>query len=603
MMKKLITLTAVVLMLAMLVAGCTPATTTTAGTTAGTTAATTTKAGETTTAGTTTEGTTTEGKPATWIADRVIQGRIFLENDGAMLPADQANTPVAQKIKELTGITINWKSTGANDGLQELTLALAARDVPEVLVNYLNDSGRQEASVLFKAAREGMFEDLAPYLSDTQIYSKYNDPAFLPADTFDNIVHRDEFNGAVYLIHMNVDRPREASEVTYTGQGTVGVYPLIRWDIIKSLGKTPSDIKTWDDFLNLCQMIKDGNFSDANGKTVSVIGPRVWGGDIVSSIYRAFNWGNGTRFGVDTDGKIKHVTETPWAMQQVKAMRTLKERGFLHAEYFTMENSRAEEGLLNGSWAISAMSGYNEAMGEQAYVPLAHILNYAGEEDVYYGAERTGYCTWEVIKGTEKPEEIVKFADFLASKEGKLIWQYGIEGLTYDLKDGQPRIKQEIFVENATDTMAFKDKYGFNLGGGFQWWLLGSTDNYAKADFGEETPGQEFDPMYQARAEINAYANVTKLKPMLEAPNATSFLGDPAMAEITPNLDPVLTQQEWSKTFVQAVLAGSEAEAEEILANYLQRLKDAGLEEFRSFIQSKYDADPNSVRFYNIDNY
>ena len=56
-------------------------------------------------AGAKAEETTTTGgaKPATWIADRAIKGRIFLENDGESLPEDQINNPVAQKIKEMTG--------------------------------------------------------------------------------------------------------------------------------------------------------------------------------------------------------------------------------------------------------------------------------------------------------------------------------------------------------------------------------------------------------------------------------------------------------------------------------------------------------------------
>ena len=52
--------------------------------------------------------TSSADRPPTWIADRLIKGRIFLENDGEALPTDQINSPVAQKIKELTGITIDW---------------------------------------------------------------------------------------------------------------------------------------------------------------------------------------------------------------------------------------------------------------------------------------------------------------------------------------------------------------------------------------------------------------------------------------------------------------------------------------------------------------
>ena len=145
-------------------------------------------------AGSTPEQTTTSSadRPPTWIADRLIKGRIFLENDGEALPTDQINSPVAQKIKELTGITIDWHSTGHPSGLEELTLALASGDIPDVIENYLDHSGRPEATVIFKAAREGMFVDLKPYLEKTKIYSKYiTDPDFAPRDSFENVMARE----------------------------------------------------------------------------------------------------------------------------------------------------------------------------------------------------------------------------------------------------------------------------------------------------------------------------------------------------------------------------------------------------------------------------
>ena len=40
---------------------------------------------------------------------------------------------------------------------------------------------------------------------------------------------------------------------------------------------------------------------------------------------------------------------------------------------------------------------------------------------------------WSIPTTTKNPEDIVKLADFLASREGKLLAQYGIEGRDYTL--------------------------------------------------------------------------------------------------------------------------------------------------------------------------
>ena len=55
---------------------------------------------------------------------------------------------------------------------------------------------------------------------------------------------------------------------------------------------------------------------------------------------------------------------------------------------------------------------------------------------------------------TEHPEDVVKLADFLASRKGKLLGQYGIKGRDYTLdKKGNPHVKPEVLkeVENNPD--------------------------------------------------------------------------------------------------------------------------------------------------------
>ncbi|WP_411345338.1 extracellular solute-binding protein [Paenibacillus sp. WLX1005] len=229
-----------------------------------------------------------------FIANRDLTGRIFLEGDGAQLPDDQVNNPVAQKIKEKTGMTINWQSSGAADGLQELTVALATGDLPDVIEAYLDHGGRPEMPVLLKAAREGMFTDLSPYLKNTKVLKNYLDPDFLPRDTRENIMFRPDFDGKVYFIHMNI--PSKDTTDQDRLHYRAGLW--IRADIAKALNVDPSSIKTEDDLYNLALKIKAGNFKDNNGKPITVIGPRKWGGQVTSTLFKNYDFGNGTQFDV-----------------------------------------------------------------------------------------------------------------------------------------------------------------------------------------------------------------------------------------------------------------------------------------------------------------
>jgi len=48
----------------------------------------------------------------------------------------------------------------------------------------------------------------------------------------------------------------------------------------------------------------------------------------------------------------------------------------------------------------------------------------------------------------------------------------------------------------------------------------------------------------------------------------------------------------------KAVVAKSDDEAKQILANYLDVLKKAGLDDMKAYLQKKYSADATSVAFY-----
>ena len=85
------------------------------------------------------------------------------------------------------------------------------------------------------------------------------------------------------------------------------------------------------------------------------------------------------------------------------------------------------------------------------YVPLGPLNTVKGKfrvEKPY----KSGANGWAVSSTTEHPEDVVKLADFLASREGKLLGQYGIKGRDYTLdKKGNPHVKPEVLKEVKND--------------------------------------------------------------------------------------------------------------------------------------------------------
>lgn len=528
-------------------------------------------------------------KPATWIADRKIVGRSFIDDQGGTFPEDFENNPVAKKIKELTGISIEWQYTAGTSDLDVMTTAMAAGDLPDIITTYVDNSSRPEFPILLKAAREGLFTDVAPFLKTSTVYSKYFEDGYLPDDTKNGVMFRPEFGGASYLVHINIARTAGSNAWPYVG----GM--KIQKSIADKLGIDPKSIRTEDQLVDLLKKIKDGGFTDANGAPVYPLGPRYWGGsyDSSTSAVNSYVFASSNGFGL-LNGKVTHELETDSVLKQVEFYQKLLKEELIHPEYFTMDPTRAEELSRSNSSAIIAEShNFMDIYKTSEYLPLGPIDDWRGENNISYQSGKSGWCAWAIPSTAKNPEEIVKFVDFLATKEGKLLWNYGIEGEHYDMVDGKPVAKQNV-LDLMGDRKAMNN-LGINAGGAGSNWLvfLGSTDLDNVSDFGELTYGQNANPtMYDWATKQYDYNKPAEIR-YLEGFDARGFLQE--LPDVEPNLNPLLQQSEDIK--IKAVFAKDMNEAKAILDSHLKQLKDAGLDTFTAHLQEVYTKNPKAIRF------
>ena len=529
-------------------------------------------------------------KPDTWIADRHIVGRAFIDDLGVSLPEDQLNNPVAKKLKELTGMSIEWQYTAGTSDLDVLTTAIAAGDLPDLIVYYLNDSSRPEFPVVLKAAREGMFTDVAPLLKNTKIYSKYFEEGFLPSDTRDNVMFRPEFNGACYIVHMRI--PREPGSNDYPMIG--GMW--LQKSIADALNIDPRTIKTQDQLYDLLKRIKAGGFKDANGNEVYPLGPRIWGGSFNAHVVNNYNFGVSTGFNL-LDGKVVHEAETDYVFKQIEFYQKLLAEGLIHPEYFTIDPTRAEELSLNNSAAIIGDAhNYLEIFRNTEYLNVGPLYDYKGENKTYRKG-KSGYAAWSIPSTTKNPEEIVKFLDFLATKEGKMLWMYGIEGEHYDMVDGKPVVRQEMLDLMESDRKAANNTGIFMDGNGACWLnFIGGTDVDNISDFGELSYGENRNPDQYAFANKMYEYNPPKNIVYYEGFSSFGFLQE--LPDIEPQLKPLIDEQAYTEVRVKAIFSGSMDEARKIIESYRKQLKNAGIDEFKEFLLTKYQENPNQIDFH-----
>ncbi|WP_312876097.1 extracellular solute-binding protein [Paenibacillus alginolyticus] len=524
------------------------------------------------------------GKPATWIADRTIKGRLFLSSGDV---SKDINPEIAKKLKDMTGITLELEGANAQKSIDGLTAGLASGDLPDFIVYNLNNSGRPEMTLILKAGREGMFTDLTPLIKNTKIYSKYLQDKYLPIDTQFGVMFRPEFQGSTYSMHMNIPREGGYQETKYVGG------PYIRKDIVDALGIDPKSIKTSDQLYELAKKIKASGFKDKNGKEVYPIGPRYWGGREMGGLYNDLVWGaDEQRIHQGKDGKILHESQTEYPMKRIAFVQKLLGEKLMVPEYYTMEETRATEGIINDSYAIVAeMHNFLDFNKDAHYVPLGPLNSVDGPYQMQIDY-KTGYRAWSIPKTTKNPEDIVKFADFLASREGKLLWQYGIEGRDYTLDaKGNPIVKKEVLDLKKKDPKAAA-ALGFDGVGNAWGGYLGSTDLNRKGDFNETQYGDTASPETNAGPykilDMWGYEEKLKNAKLNDGYQPLAFLGE---FEQGTQLKEAL--KKYDDSMIRAFYAKSSDEAKKIIDAASAQLKASGLEKYEELLAKK-NADPKT---------
>lgn len=521
-----------------------------------------------------------EEKSDAFIADREITGLVFQSAGDAGV--DTISPEIAAYIKERTGITLKLETVTSEDSAQALAAGLASGDLPDFIAFYLNHSGRPEFPLLLQAANQGMFHDIAPYLKEGEVYGKYFEEGYLPRDTKENIMMREDQEGATYLVHMAINQ-----EPADPGSKQIGG-PYIRRDIAEELGINPQEINTTEQLRDLLNQIKEGGFTDDNGNPVTPLGPTVWGGSDRPFIYNDLVWQGegGEKFWKDGD-QVKHESMTDYAEKRVAYVRELLAEGLMHPEFYTMEETRAAEGIVNGSFAITSdMHSYRPEVGDLKYVPLGPINRVDGTNNMVM-SYKSGYAGWAVPATTENPEEVVKFADWLAGPEGKLLYFYGLEGVHYDLnEDGFPVAKEELVkLQDENPDEAIKE--GFRGVRAFWGEHLAFTDINNLAQFGEASWGEKVRGEDNSAAkkiiELYDYDKRYEEKEVIDGLYARAYLYEfeGEDGDLNQALDA------WNEDVIKAYYATSEEEAQKILDASRQDLIDAGIEDFCKFLEEK----------------
>lgn len=272
------------------------------------------------------------------------------------------------------------------------------------------------------------------------------------------------------LSNQSATEPCDASEPTNA--------PSIRWDIYGQVGYP--EMQNTDDLLNVLKQMQDAAGQSDSGKDVYAISLfKDWDGDFMQNtdgimgLYGYQNMGF-CMAKVDGSDVSSLIDDDGIYHKALKFLFDANQMGLVDPEsttqdYDTLATKYKDGGVLYSMWPWLGAGQYNtkEHMDEGKGFSTATIDDM---QCLAYGSMPYGKPAMSIMVGSQAkdPQRLVDFIDWLYSPEGIMAngtissTTAGPEGLTWEMKDGQPVLTDfgvEAFITK-TDDLKVPDEWG-----------------------------------------------------------------------------------------------------------------------------------------------
>jgi len=340
-------------------------------------------------------------------------------------------SPFLTGLSEQLGVTIEWifPVAGAADQLQDMNLLIAAGDLPDIMSNgvIMPDAER--------LMDEGVIRNLAPYLAD--FAPNYN--AFLQETPARRLAMTTD-TGRVFGFGMF----REGGGWADTHQG-----PLVRQDWLDEQDlPLPTTISDWDNTLRV--------FTEEYNAPLAMFWARF---NVNSFVAGAFGAQGSTQYRLYVDratDTIQLAQVQPEWRDYIEHMNMWWNQGWINQDLLTLEDSDIRTLAANDDvglslsalsqitlWTLDAEEAGSPAHWVAAPFPTGDdgtITSVTGGQGITtFAATVTGNVS------DDRLELVMRVLDYAFSPEGHLYWNYGPEGVSWDMVDGEPTFSDYLF--------------------------------------------------------------------------------------------------------------------------------------------------------------
>lgn len=497
--------------------------------------------------------------------------------NGSSGPEDEVNNPVAKKILEETGVKFKFEYTSGSE-VEKITQVFATGQFPDL---YTGPAWGKESETLLKSANEGQLHDLTEYIEKYPNLANLVKKENMSSTLYDNIISKQQ--GGQFMLHAGY--PATSEDVI---NWLYGLY--VNKEIADKAGIDPQSVHTPEELYNFLKAVKEENLQK-NGKPVFPLGAlgNGWPLAIMSEMFVPV--AGSTGWMIDDNGETQLNFLTNEYEDYILYMRKLLSEGLLDPEAYTQTGVIAKEKVAQGRYAVipnqfpGLWTELVKAGLQDKYVPLGPLNDFEGDP---YRTEVnvTGSQLIAVPKtvSKEKLDAAMRVLNYLASDEGFLLTNYGIEGVHYEMKDGKIQANKEWVDKLKEDPNVLK-----NEGIGTSYGTLAGL--YRAYSLGGGPFGYQYDERYKVQEEFKQIMTPEGIKPIQGKDPNVVYKEHENFEPIQPIFDTL------GDVELQAIHAQSEQDALDLIEESQKALKDAGIEEVSAKISKQANEGTEFMRY------
>ena len=464
---------------------------------------------------------------------------------------------VHQTAEELTGVHINWREESYTDPKQKMNLMFSTGDTEDIVW----DAWKHASGGPKKLLDEGLIVSLNPYIE------KY----------------------APNLKKLLQETPGLLEQIS-TDDGRIFMFPTIRLDPITRANSGFAIRKDWLDRAGLpvpetidewYTMLKTFQDMDMNGNGLKDECFVSMGFEKTSQSMDNFAVAYGLVAGTDLyvkDGQVKYGAYEPEFKDFVAEMAKWYSEGLLDPEFSTQDSKQFDSKMVNdmGGAYYGSLSGnmgkfITARSDDSEYDLVPAPMPKAPDGKVHTGISGYGQMVphgASICSTNENIVETVKWLDWHYSEEGTALYNWGIEGQSYEVVDGKNQFTD--LITNNTYVLS-KDEADARYAGGVLTQMPIVEDP-------EVFLALKSLPQQKAASQLWCQADTSWLLSPLYFDSETTTENANIMSEIK-----TYVAEQFNK-YVMGI------ESMDTFDQFQQQLKDMGIETVLANYQASYDA-------------